>query len=345
MIAGRMPRAVAVGWLVLVACGGPSRPMPTRPPAVDKPAVEAACPPAGDFTLADGKLRCRELPFTVDFPPGTALKRQDDGNVSFIAATLDRGVLALFIEPRFDVDDDAAGLRTRLEAAIKGIAADAVIADAPAPPQDGATASSGLSFTTPDGGMGLVHGYLAHDWFVAVIAGGRLAQTPARPDQPAGKAFLASFKLRPLVTAWAPREVFAGVTLEMPTTAWETTPIQTTGSELATKLYAVANEHVWIGVRDLPASPSCAMFDGVGDADVPTLVKRMFGKDDLEVTGRRAKLGTAAMSAQLATPGGTMAMDLICVDPRVVLVTITGKRPAAELAAMLDHVTSRFKAP
>jgi hypothetical protein len=324
----------------LVACGGstakvapPAKPVVATPPAVDPP-----CPTEAKFTLADGKLRCRELPLVIDFPANTELERADSQNLTFMRATLERGVLALFLEPRFDTGaDDAAGMRKRLEALVTGIASDAVITDATAPPQPGATASTALAFTTPDGGSGLVHAYLAHGWFVAVIAGGRKADTPARPDKPIGQAFLASLKLRAPPATWEVRDVLGGVKLELPLAAW----FQLT-EEPNAKLWAAVGERAWIGARELQASPQCGLFSGVTDADVPGVVKKMFGRDDLEVTGKLVKIGTQAMYATLETPGGTLVLYLICADPRVVLVTVVGKRPAAELDAVLDRVTSTF---
>ena len=329
--------------LALVACGGAKSSTTVEPPKPVEAALDPACPTTKTFTLADGKLRCRELPLTIDFPAGSAMERQDSDNLTFIRATLDRGVLAVFVEPRFDaVDDDAAGLRQRLEAVVKGIAEDSTIANATAPVQAGATVSTGISFTTPDGGAGLLYGYLAHGWFVAVIAGGRLAETPARPDKPMGKTFLASLKLRPTSTKWEPRDVFDGVKLELPVAAWEL-EVETSSIEKATKLYSAVGERVWIGARDLQQSPKCELFDGVTDADVPSIVKKMFGKDDLQVTGKLVKVGTQAMYAELATPGGTMVLYLVCVDPRVMLITVTGKRPPAELKTTIDRVTSSIK--
>jgi len=125
-----MIRVVRVAVLAVVACGGGAKPVEPRvvAPIVEAP-LDPACMAPGERLLVDGKLRCRELPLTIDFPPNTNLRREDSGNLTFIAAKLDRGVLALFIEPRFDVVDDVAGLRGRLEAAIKGIAPDAVISD------------------------------------------------------------------------------------------------------------------------------------------------------------------------------------------------------------------------
>ena len=335
--------AIALLAIVCLAlgCGG-SAPK-TKPVVVEKPVeapLDPPCPSAKSFTLADGKLRCRELPFTIDFPANSALEREDSDNLSFIRATLDRGVLAVFLEPRFEVmaGDDATGLRKRLDALVMGIAGDATILEAKAPPQEGATVSTAISFTTPDGGAGLVHAYLAHGWFIAVIAGGRKTDTPARPDQPAGKAFLASLKIRPLSTTWAARDVAEGVRLELPASAWE----QLTGDP-ETKLWAAVTERSWIGARPLDASPQCALFNGVTDADVPALVKKMFGKDDLNVTGKIVTLGTKAMYAELETAGGTLTMYLVCKDPRVTMVTVVGKRPVAELRVLLDRVASTLK--
>ena len=326
--------------VALVACGAPA-PKPAAKPLAAAPApLDPPCPTAAKLTLADGKLRCRELPLVIDFPPNTELERADSQNLTFMRATLDRGVLALFLEPRFDTSsDDIAGMRARLESLIKGIASDATITDATAPKQPGATASTAIAFTTPDGGAGVVHAYLAHGWFIAAIAGGRKTDTPARPDQPVGKAFLASLKLRAPPTGWERRDVLDGIALELPIAAW-----YQINEEAGAKLWAAVGEHVWIGARALQPSPQCGLFTGVTDADVPGIVKKMFGRDDLAVTGKLVKRGTQAMYATLDTPGGTLVLYLVCADPHVALVTVVGKRPRAELDALLDRVTSPFRA-
>jgi len=334
---------------MLVACGG------TKPaPVVEKPVVvpdDPTCPTTTTFKLADGKLRCRELPLTIDFPAGSELERQDNDNLTFIRANLDRGVLGLFLEPRIaarpearavTIDatgDDAKGAHTRLEAFVRGIASDATLADAVPPPQAGATASTGISFTTPDGGMGVVYGYLVNGWFVAVAAGGRLAETPARPDKPMGQAFLASLKLRATTPKWAARDVFDGVKLELPLAAWEVPQVSESVVK-ATKLYAAVGERAWIGARELQPSAKCELFTGVTDADVPAIVKKMFGSEELTVTGKLAPLGTQALYAEIEVPGKTMVLYLVCVDSRIVLVTVTGTRPLPELKTAIDRVMS-----
>jgi hypothetical protein len=328
--------------LLLVACGSTAKPPAT--PVADKPAapvLDPACPTGKTFKLADGKLRCRELPLIVDFPPNSEIERFDDDNLTFIRATMDRGVLALFIEPRFSADsDDIAGLRGRLEALVKGIADDAVIVDAQAPAQKDARLATAISFTTPDGGAGIVYAYLAHGWFVAAIAGGRKAETPARPDQPAGKAFLASLQLRPLSTDWAPRKVFDNVELDLPVAAWEQHP-ETGGNEKATVLYTAVTERTWFGARYITDSPSCALFDGVTDELVPKVVKDMFG-GAIEGTGKLANAGKKSLYAETTLPAGTMLLYVVCVDPQVYLVTVTSKRPTSEIKAMIDKVIRRW---
>jgi hypothetical protein len=327
-----------------IACGGTKASTPT---VVEKPveAVDPACPTTKSFKLPDGKLHCRELPLTIDFPANSEMERQDSENLTFIRATLDRGVLAIFAEPRFaTIDDNVEGLKKRLAAVVKGIAEDATIVDVTAPPEEGATTSTGITFTTPDGGAGTMYGYLAHGWFVAVLAGGRLAETPARPDQPMGKAFLASLVLRAPAKGWETREVFSGIKLDLPLAAWEVQEeADVTGTVKMSKLYAAVEENVWIGARDLQQSAKCELFQGVTDADVPAIVKKMFGTEDLEVTGKLVKIGTQAISAQLVVPGKTMALYLICDDPRVVLITVTGTRPVAEITTTIDRITRAFK--
>ncbi|MDQ3340414.1 MAG: hypothetical protein M4D80_35095 [Myxococcota bacterium] len=330
--------------IALFACGGGA---PTKAnTTIEKPveAVDPACPTGTTFKLPDGKFRCRELPLTIDFPANSEMERQDSENLTFIRATLDRGVLAIFAEPRFAIDGDIDGLKKRLAAVVKGIADDATIVDVAAPPEEGASASTGITFTTPDGGVGTMYGYLAHGWFVAVLAGGRLAETPARPDQPMGKAFLASLVLRKPVTGWETREVFSGIKLELPLAAWEVQEEpDLTGTVKTSKLFAAVDENVWIGARDLQQSAKCELFQGVTDADVPSIVKKMFGSEDLQVTGKLVKIGTQAISAQLVVPGKTMTLYLICDDPRVVLITVTGSRPIPELTTTIDRVTRAFK--
>ena len=335
--------SLAIACLVAACGGSPAKPAPVVAQPVVAP--DPACPTTKTFKLADGKFRCRELPIAIDFPPNSEMERQDSENLTFIRATLDRGVLAIFAEPRFAAtDDDAEGLKKRLAAVVKGIAEDATVVDVAAPPEDGATTSTGITFTTPDGGAGTMYGYLAHGWFVAVLAGGRLAETPARPDQPMGKAFLASFALKKPLDGWETREVFSGIKLDLPLAAWEVQEeADVTGTVKMSKLYAAVGEQVWIGARDLQQSAKCELFQGVTDADVPGIVKKMFGSDELNVTGKLVKIGTQALSAQLVVPGKTMALYLICDDPRVMLITVTGTRPIAELTQTIDRVTRAFK--
>ena len=326
---------------LLVACGSSSKPpeIIAKPP--EAPAMDPLCPNVKSWKLADGKLRCRELPLVVDFPANSEIERVDDENLTFIRATLDRGVLALLIEPRFDMPtDDVAGMRARIEALVKGFADDATISGAEAPPKPKATASTAIAFTTPDGGTGVVHAYLAYGWFVAIVAGGRKNDTPARPDRPLGKAFLESFQLREPPAGWGTRKVFDRIELELPLAGWEQHP-ETGGSEKASVLFTSISERAWIGARDLQESPKCEFFDGVDDAMVPGIMKKMFG-DQIEATGKIVKVGTKAMYAESTTPAGALALYLICSDPNVYLVTVTSKRSAAELKTLLDRVTSHF---
>ena len=332
----------ALVLVALVACGG------SKPPAKivdDKPApvaLDPACPYTTTINVAGGKLRCRELPITADFPPGLELERQDSENLTFIRASMERGVLALFVEPRFGAtEDNLDGLKARLQALVRGVAEDAVITEAAAPPQTGATASAGISFKTPDGGMGLVYGYLAHGWFVAGIAGGRVEGNAARPDQPAGKAFLASLKVRPTADTWEPRQVLDGVTLDLPVAAWEQkVDTDAAAGSVAARMYSAVAERAWIVVREVDKSPGCTLFDNMTDADVPALVKKMFGSEQIEVTGKIVK---PALYASLVAPNKTLAINLICRSDRVVLVTVTATRPVAELDALIARITKRIR--
>lgn len=333
----------ALVLVALVACGG-SKPTPAT--VIDnKPTpvvLDPACPYATTIKLPDGKLRCRELPITADFPPGMELERQDSENLTFIRASMERGVLALFVEPRFGAtEDNLEGLKARLQALVRGVAEDAVITEAAAPPQAGASAAAGISFKTPDGGMGIVYGYLAHGWFVAGIAGGRVEGNAARPDQPAGKAFLASLKVRPTPDTWEPRQVFEGIALDMPVAAWEQ-KVDTDASApaIASRMYSSVAERAWIVVREVDKSPGCTLFDGMTDADVPGLVKKMFGSEQIEVTG---KISKHALYANLVAPNKTLAINLICRSDRVVLVTVTANRPAAELDALIARITKTIR--
>ena len=328
---------------VLVACGG-AKSTPTT--VVDKPienATDPACPAAAAFKPEGGKLRCRELPVTADFPAGIELERQDSDKLTFIRAATERGVLALFVEPRMGAaDDNLDGLKQRLQALVKGNAPDAVVEEAIPPVQPGATAATGISFKTPDGGLGVVHGYLAHGWFVAAVAGGRLAQNAARPHNPTRPAVHASINLRPTATTWEPRPVFSGVSLAMPVAAWEQlVEPDASAPGVPVKMYSAVAERVWIIAREIDQSPGCTLFDAFTDADVPALVKKMFGSEQVEVTGKIG--GKGILYADLVTPGKTLAMYIICKDPRVVMVTITGQRPVAELKTVIDRITADLR--
>jgi hypothetical protein len=129
--------------------------------------------------------------------------------------------------------------------------------------------------------------------------------------------------------------------LELPAAAWELEQeADPSGTITASKLYAAVGEAAFIGVRELKQSPACEVLKGVTDAEVPALVKQMFGTQDLQVTGKLVKLATQSIYAELAVPNKNMTLYLICRDPRVVLITVTGGRPMGELKTVIERITS-----
>ena len=84
------------------------------------------------------------------------------------------------------------------------------------------------------------------------------------------------------------------------------------------------------------------------DADVPVVLRRAFDQPDLEIKrGELAKVGDASLYAELVTPGGGMALYIVCQAVQqsnvALFVSVTGNRPHDELHKLLDRVTSSLK--
>jgi hypothetical protein len=107
-----MSALISTACAIAIACGS-SAVAPKAP--VAKPVAEApaaACAPAGDILLAaDGRLRCKELPFSIAFPPGTKVTRQNDRALTLYSAQLERGVMVVVAEPRTDTPTAAQFFR------------------------------------------------------------------------------------------------------------------------------------------------------------------------------------------------------------------------------------------
>jgi hypothetical protein len=323
--------------LAAVACNAAPRPI-NRDTGGTAP-LDPPCPTTKQFRPPDGTLRCRELPFTIDLPAGSEVVRQDWIGGTFFQVTLERGVLGVLV----GFDDTLAEVRLRLDGLIKEIAADATITVVPAPPRVGATASLGLSFTTPDGGLGVTHGYLVGGWYVVAVAAGRLSGTAARPDNAIGRAFLHSLRFRAPPTAWERRQVFEGFSLELPVAAWELPG--SVGDEGAAKVYRLAAEGAAIHTFDLMPSPGCQMLDNIGDSDVPAVVKGLFDKPPERVTGRIVNLGTRALFAATDRADGPIVLNLVCIDPHMALIYAHGDKSVAELELILGRVTAPLRRP
>lgn len=327
-------------WLALalvVACGGKQpTPEPEKlPPVVVKP----SCAPAGKIELpADGKLSCRELPLSVQFPAGTELTRQNDRALTLYSAKLDKGVMALVAEPRTDTVDGPS-IEALLKTLVSGIAADAAIEPATAPALAGTTASAALTFTTPDGGAGVARGYFANHWMFAVLVGARSKDSPARADTPGAQAFLASLALAPLATGTQTHALAEGGTVELPASAWSTgmqPPVEGVRSEV---IFLAPDRGAWLGVRELDPKDYCEKLKADNDAQLAERLTTMYSNAQNPL-GKiaRATFGDISVYAEAASEPRHVVMYLICAGKTVVQLSAAGERPHAELRGQLDEV-------
>jgi hypothetical protein len=327
--------------VALVACGGKSTPV-TPPPTVAPAPLEPSCPPGGITLSPEHRLSCRELPFEVTFPAGTELVRQSDRAMTLYSAKLDKGVMLVIAEPRTDAPDPKR-LAMLLETLVKGIAADATITAVAPPTLPGASISTGFTFTTPDGGAGIVHGYFANHWLVAAVTGARLPTAPSRPDKPEAQAFLASLKLKPLPTGTRRHELANGGHITLPATAWPTTALPAQDGVVSEVVHLAPDRGVWIGVRELELRDRCDYHKGAvagATDDIGERLKTIYSNAQNPLSKiERAKHGDVSVYAEADSPSSTqVVMYLICAGKTVVQLTVAGEKPSSELRPHLDEV-------
>ncbi len=328
-------------WLALalvVACGGkqvipePEKPLP---PAVVKP----SCAPAGKIELpADGLLSCRELPITIAFPPGTQLTRQNDRALTLYSAKLEKGVMALVAEPRTDAVDGPS-IEALLKTLIAGVALDAATTSVTAPALAGTSASAAVTFTTPDGGAGVAHGYFANHWLFAVLAGARSKDSPARADTPAAQAFLASLALAPIAEGKQTHALVGGGSVELPASAWSTGTQPPQDGVRAEVIFLAPDRGAWLGVRELEPKDYCTLLKADTDAQLAERLTKMYSNAQNPLGKiERAKFGDVAVYAEAASEPRHVVMYLICSGKSVVQLSAAGERPFAELRGHLDEL-------
>lgn len=325
----------------LVACGGKSAP-PVIDKPVEPPVVEAPCAPAGVVPLAaDGTLACRELPFAVQFPAGTELTRQNDRALTLYTAKLERGAMLLIAEPRTDAPD-AARITGLLEMLARAVTPDAVSTPIDAPKLPGTTAAAAIKFTTPDGGEGIVHGFVANHWLVALSVGASIPESPARPDKPGAQAFLASIKVKPLPTGTTRYALADGAHLDLPASSWSTGTQPPSDGVRSEVIHVAPDRGIWIGVRELEMRDRCTYLKGAVEGpqdDIAERLKTIYSNTQHPLSKiERAKLGDLAVYAEADSPTTHVVMYLVCDGKTVVQLTVAGEKPTAELRPHLDEV-------
>jgi hypothetical protein len=322
--------------LCVIACGG----KPTPKPVVETPAPPLPwCVVSGAVPLVDGKLACRELPISVTFPAGIKVTRQLDRAMSMFNADLERGVMALIVEPRHDTPD-AKLLGDLLVTIVKSIVADSTTSSVEAPKLEGAAISAGVAFTTPGDGVGVVHGYAVNHFWFAVIVGG--TKPESKPDTPLAKAFLSSIEVRPLATGSKRYELAAGARLELPATAWATGLQSKQDGVISDVIHIIPDRGIWIGVRELEMRDRCDYLKGTvagASEDIGERMKSIYGGAQMPLENiAKASYGDISAYAEVKTGASRVVMYLICTGKTVVQLTVVGSKPPAELRPHLDEV-------
>jgi hypothetical protein len=156
-----------------------------------------------------------------------------------------------------------------------------------------------------------------------------------------GKAFLASIKLRPPPTEWVARaDILDGLVVHMPAGAWENGARVNSGGRLS--LFELPHEQVALGFSEYPPSPGCAAMRALDDAGVVAELRQQYG-DDFKL-GKATKVGPDELYAELTDADvGTLVISQICLDPRVLHVSVIGRQPATELQPILERVTHKLQ--
>jgi hypothetical protein len=241
--------------LLLFACGptpehAPASARPTNTSAVENRANEPSCPFDEIPLTADGVLRCRELPVEVAFPSGTTKVVRIGNGVTMAfepppkpepreadtwgsdpkPSSFESSMFRVVVTAGTSTEPQ---LLNQLNLTARFIASDARTAPAAQPPLvAGATAAAEIAFTTPDGGAGVIRGYVIHGFVIELVVGSRSADSPSRPDKPLARQFLASLQPRSLATGKKRIELPGGGAFVVPANAWVMTmdtKVATTG--------------------------------------------------------------------------------------------------------------------
>ncbi len=335
--------------LVLAACGGTPPPPGGPAPAVVVAPVKLDPPcPLTTVDLPDGHLRCRELPFELAFPPGTKLQRSSEANMTLFAATLEHGVLALVAEPRAEAPD-AATLATLLGNLARGIAPDSTTSPIAAPALAGATVTAAIAFATPDGGAGVVRGYYAHHWMFALVAGGRLATTPTRPDMPVAQSFFSSLRIRPLPIATVKFELADGAHLTLPASAWSSSRSPAEPGIKLEQFMLIPERGMVLSIRELDgkaapqgsASPGTACeYLAAATTDLESRFKTVYSSAQFPLSNiARGTYGELSVYAEAKTSAtGQLTMYFICSGTTALQLSVVGEHPVRELRGYLDEI-------
>ena len=333
------------GFLLVVAAGCSSTAVKQAPATTPVPpavAVDPSCVESGVVpALRDGHLRCSELPLDVTFPVDTTLRRLDSGATTVFNATLDKGILAVIVQPAIvPLTPDEIG--ARMAALIAGMVADATTKAIEAAPLAEATQVSALSFATADGGIGVARGYLVHDWLVVVVAGGRLPTTAARPDQPAGQKFLASLafhapQLRPFAV-----KPDAGPQLELPSGGWRV------AGELEPneRIYALPGERVYADLRFFERTDDCDKLKALADGDLAAAMTSIVHDTVTNLVAERSGFGDVGVYFQgddPRSPGARIVAHLTCKGKWMSVISVAGPRPYSEMRPIADHIARSLR--
>jgi hypothetical protein len=339
-----MRSTLKLSLVCLAGCVGAPAATTARTRTNVSPAVElSACEPAGNITTAaDGILRCRELPFEIRFPAGVGVERIDETDyVSSYAAQLDRGILALIVEPtnRERTATELTKVADEIASTVEG----ATHAPEPAPSLPGASASAAVSFKTADGGLGIVRAYSIDHWTVAVMAGAHAADAIARPDKPAGAAFLASLKARSHATGNVTIDLPTGAHLDIPASAWRTRP--QAGDEWKNRFaarYAIVDraEGLVVADRDPEMCEATPALE-----DLPSfLAQQIILPKGMTIEHAAKKgFGDVAFSFDETLPDGNLAVDFVCLHGSLVQLEMSGKQPIARLHSEVDAIARTLR--
>lgn len=322
--------------LVLAACGTPK---PARvEPEPPKPKL-AACPTAASFELPDGKLRCRELPFDIEFPAGAKVERADNKVVARFSTAIDGGALALVVMPRMVVPNEPLAdiiggiAKGMLEATTSPLQATAVA---------GTDDAVAFSITT-ETGTGEIRGYVVGRWVVALIAGGT-GEAATRPDRPAGTKFFTSFAPRMIDgDALVRFELPDHAHLDIPAAAWPKPQPPPTAETLGMWAFFLPATNGFLGIREITPEPACARLAAARDDNIESEIRLIFSDQPMDLKrAARGTLGRASAAIDVTQDGLNEAAYLVCDGKSLVQLSVFGTQPHAELRVVLDRVAKTY---